>query len=101
MARQKSVIKLEGRIGDLSFCKSGGDYLARSKGGVNGDRIKNDPAFALTRENGEEFGRAGKASKLLRNALKVPVFKSADNRVASRLTTNLLKVIKADTTNKR
>ncbi len=101
MARQKGVIKLEGRIGDLSFYKSGGDYLARSKGGVDGDRIKNDPAFARTRENGVEFGRAGKASKLLRNALKVPISKSADNRVASRLTTNLLKVIKADTTNKR
>jgi len=68
---------------------------------VDGDRIKNDPAFARTRENGEEFGRAGKASKLLRNALKVPVSKSADKRVASRLTTALLKVIQADTTNKR
>ena len=65
MARQKGVIKLEGRIGDLSFYKSGGDYLARAKGGVDGDRIKNDPAFARTRENGEEFGRAGKASKLV------------------------------------
>jgi len=101
MARQKGVIKLEGRIGDLSFYKSGGDYLARAKGGVDGDRIKNDPAFARTRENGEEFGKAGKASKLLRNALKVPVSKSADKRVASRLTTALLKVIQADTTNKR
>ncbi len=101
MARQKGVIKLEGRIGDLSFYKSGGEYLARSKGGVDGDRIKNDPAFARTRENGEEFGRAGKASKLLRNALKVPISRSADNRVASRLTTALLKVVQADTTNRR
>jgi len=101
MARQKGVIKLEGRIGDLSFYKSGSDYLARSKGGVDAERIKKDPAFARTRENGEEFGRAGKASKLLRNALKVPVSKSADNRVASRLTTALLKVIQADATNKR
>ncbi|TAI92947.1 hypothetical protein DMA11_25320, partial [Marinilabiliaceae bacterium JC017] len=76
MARQKGVIKLEGRIGDLSFYKTGGEYMARSKGGVDGDRIKNDPAFARTRENGAEFGRAGKSGKLLRNALKGLVSKA-------------------------
>ncbi|MBN2166741.1 MAG: hypothetical protein JW717_10725 [Marinilabiliaceae bacterium] len=101
MARQKGIIKLEGRIGDLSFYKNGGDYLARSKGGVDGDRIKNDPAFARTRENGSEFGRAGKASKLLRSALKAPISVASDKQVASRLTTALLKVIQADTTNAR
>ncbi|WP_075589859.1 hypothetical protein [Labilibacter marinus] len=101
MARQKGVIKLEGRIGDLSFYKSGGDYLARSKGGVDAERIKKDPAFARTRENGAEFGRAGKASKLLRSVFKAPIAQSADNKVASRLTTAMLKVVQADTTNKR
>jgi len=101
MARQKGIIKLTGPVGDVSFYKSGTEYLARTKGGVDADRIKTDPAFARTRENGQEFGRAGKASKLLRNALKVPISKSADNQVASRLTTALLKVIQADTTNAR
>ncbi len=101
MARQKGIIKLTGPVGDVSFYKSGTDYLARTKGGVDADRIKTDPAFARTRENGQEFGRAGKASKLLRNALKGPISKTADNKVASRLTTALLKVIQADTTNAR
>jgi len=101
MARQKGVIKLEGRIGDLSFYKNGGEYYAREKGGVDGDRIKSDPAYARTRENGAEFGRAGKASKLMRSAFKVPISKSADKRVASRLATEMLKVIQADTTNLR
>ncbi|TLX71659.1 hypothetical protein E9993_20045 [Labilibacter sediminis] len=101
MARQKGVIKLEGRIGDLSFYKSGNDYLARTKGGVDSERIKKDPAFARTRENGAEFGRAGKASKLLRAVFKAPISQSADKKVASRLTTALLKVVQADTTNHR
>jgi len=99
MARQKGIIKLTGPVGDVSFYKSGTEYLARTKGGVDADRIKTYPAFARTHENGQEFGRAGKASKLLRNALKVPISKTADNKVASRLTTALLKVIQADTTN--
>ncbi|WP_282038209.1 hypothetical protein [Saccharicrinis aurantiacus] len=101
MARQKGVIKLEGRVGDLSFYKSGGDYLARTKGGVDGDRIKKDPAFARTRENGAEFGRAGKASKLLRGVFKAPIAMTADKKVASRLTTQMLKVAQSDTTNGR
>ena len=101
MARQKGVIKLEGRVGDLSFYKSGNDYLAREKGGVSGDRIKNDPAYARTRENGAEFGRAGKAGKELRNALNEVLTKAADKRVSNRLAASMLKVIQADTTNQR
>lgn len=70
MARQESFLKLKGRVGDLTFYKSGGKYLARTKGGIDGDRIKNDPRFARTRENGQEFLRAVKAGKLLRDAFR-------------------------------
>ncbi|TRX72577.1 hypothetical protein [Carboxylicivirga sp. M1479] len=101
MARQKGVIKLEGRVGDLSFYKSGNEYLAREKGGVDGDRIKKDPAYARTRENGAEFGRAGKAGKELRNALNEVLVRSADKRVSNRLASAILKAIQADTTNRR
>jgi hypothetical protein len=101
MARQKGVLKLEGSIGDISFYKSQDGYFARMKGGVDGERIKNDPKFARTRENGSEFGRAGKGGKLLRNALRVLLLNTSDNRMASRLTREMLKVIKADSTNSR
>lgn len=101
MARQKGVILLEGKVGNLSFYRNEGQYLARTKGGVDGDRIKNDPAFVRTRENGQEFGRAGAAGKLLRNALRLLLLNSADNRVTGRMTREILKVIQADTTNDR
>ena len=55
MARQKGIIKLKGSIGDVSFYKTKDGYLAREKSGVDKDRIKNDPAFQRTRENGAEF----------------------------------------------
>jgi hypothetical protein len=70
MAKQKGIIKLEGTIGDITFYKSQDGYLAREKGGVPADRIANDPAFQRTRENGAEFGAAGKAGKVLRNAIR-------------------------------
>ncbi len=101
MARQKGIIKLEGTIGDVSFYKSKDGYLAREKGGVDAERIKNDPAFARTRENGSEFGRAGKAGKLIRTAFRPLLLKTADSKITSRLTKQMLKVIQADATNPR
>jgi hypothetical protein len=102
MARQKGVLKFEGQMGGVSFYKTAQDgFLAREKGGVDADRIKNDPAFERTRENGAEFGRAGAAGKLLRTSLRALILNSADSRMASRLTREMVKVIQADETNPR
>lgn len=101
MAKQAGIIRLEGNIGGMSFYKSIHGYLVREKGGIDGKRIANDPAFQRTRENGEEFGRAGRGSKLLRSAIRLLLQNVKDKRVASRLTTQLLKVIKTDSVNER
>ena len=71
MAKQTGIIKLKGTIGDISFYKTTDGHLARGKGGIDPERIKNDPAFQRTRENGSEFGTAGKGGKLLRNAIRI------------------------------
>lgn len=101
MARQKGIIKLDGTIGDITFYKSKDGYLAREKGGIPADRIANDPAFQRTRENGAEFGRAGKAGKVLRNAIRALLQNASDSRMVSRLTTEMVKVIQEDVTNTR
>lgn len=101
MAKQTGIIKLKGTIGDISFYKSADGHLARAKGGVDGDRIKNDPAFQRTRENGSEFGRAGKGGKLLRNSIRILLQNAKDRRTSSRLTSSIMKVVKSDTTNSR
>lgn len=101
MARQKSIIKLDGTIGDITFYKSKDGYLAREKGGVPADRIRNDPAFQRTRENGSEFGRAGKSGKVLRNSIRALLQNSSDSRMVSRLTQQMVKVIQMDETNPR
>ena len=97
MARQKGIIKLKDTIGDITFYKTMDGHLARIKGGIDASRIKNDPAFQRTRENGSEFGRAGKAGKILRTALRALLLNSADGRMVSRLTQKMVKVIQADT----
>lgn len=101
MAKQNSVITLKGTIGNITFYKSKAGNLARQKGGVDGERIASDPAFARTRENGSEFGRAGKAGKLLRNAFRMMLVKAKDSYMAGRLQAELVKVIQADATSLR
>ena len=102
MARQKGIIKLKGTLGGITFYKTSQDgHLAREKGGIEKSRIENDPAFQRTRENGSEFGRAGKAGKLLRTALRALLLNSADGRMVSRLTKEMVKVIQADLVSER
>jgi hypothetical protein len=102
MARQKGIIKLKGTIGDITFYKTSQDgHLAREKGGIEKERIMSDPAFQRTRENGSEFGRAGKAGKMLRTALRALLLNSADGRMVSRLTQQMVRVIQADAVNER
>ena len=101
MARQEGIIKLKGRIGSLSFYKNQGSYLARTKGGIDGERLKTDPRFERTRENGREFLRAIKAGKLLRDAFRERLYMTADNRMSGRLTSLFSKVIKTDAVSTR
>ncbi|MBC7847719.1 MAG: hypothetical protein H7Y10_14660 [Flavobacterium sp.] len=101
MARQKGIIKLKGTIGDITFYKSKDGYIAREKGGIDAKRLATDPAFQRTRENGAEFGRAGKAGKILRTALRSLLINSSDSKMVARLTQQMVKVIQADLTSVR
>lgn len=101
MAKQKGIIKLDGTIGDISFYKSKDGYLAREKGGVDADRIKKDPAFERTRENGSEFGGSAKSGKLLRDAIRSLMQNASDGRVTSRLTKLMTQIKNLDATSVR
>lgn len=102
MAKLKSLIKIEGTLDDLTFYKGKeGAYLVRTKGGVNADRIKNDPAFARTRENGTEFGHAASSGKVLRRAITNLLADVKDTSVTARLTQVMSKVKNTDTTSIR
>lgn len=102
MARQKrGVVNLDGRAGTLSFFLGRDGYSARTSDGMNGKRIATNDRFARTRENGREFGRAGKAGKLLRTAFREISRDVSDPRVTGRLTAAMLRVVKSDPISKR
>lgn len=101
MAEQKGLFRVRGTLGGVNFYSSKDGDLAREKGGVSKDKIRNDPAFARTRENGMEFGTAGSTGKMLRDLLRPYMMNASDGRVASRLTKTMMQLLKLDTTSDR
>lgn len=101
MAQQKSILKLQGTIGGITFYKSKDGYLAREKGGVDASRIANDPGFARTRENGAEFGNAASAGKLLRDSMRALAKDASDGRVTARVTQIMAQIKNMDEANAR
>lgn len=101
MARLKGLLKIEGTLDNLTFYKTQDGHLVKTKSGVSGDRIANDPNFQRTRENGSEFGSSASAGKLLRNAVRNLMMNASDNRVTSRLTQIMTQIKNYDATSPR
>ena len=92
MAKQKGFIKLKGSLGGLTFYKNNGDDLIRTTGGVDKNRIKNDPAFKRTRENMSEFGGSATVGKALRMGFANIIKSMSDNSVVGRITGVMKKI---------
>ena len=101
MPQQKSILPLQGTVGEINFFKSSDGYRMRAKGGVNKKRIATDPRFERTRENGATFGTAGKAGKVLRISLLTLIETASDTRMISRLVRQIFQVLQADQKNPR
>ena len=101
MARQNGLFKIKGTLDNVTFYKSVDGDLARMKTSVDKDRIKNDPAFLRTRENGAEFGSSAKAGKLTRDGLRPIALNATDNRVVSRMTKLMTSIKNLDATSVR
>ncbi|MGK6350622.1 hypothetical protein [Parapedobacter sp. DT-150] len=101
MAYQKSDIKLEGSVGDLSFYRQGEAYLVRTKGGVDSKRFATDPKLERSRENTAEFGRASAIAKQIRQSLReaLPLFH--EGTMQTRLNARMLQILKNDGINGR
>lgn len=101
MAQQKGILKIKGKIDDLSFYQSQDGHMVRMKGGVDGKRIASDASFVRTRENMAEFASSASAGKTLRVALFSLIQNAKDNRVSSRLMKLMSEVKNMDATSAR
>ncbi|MFD2201819.1 hypothetical protein [Shivajiella indica] len=101
MAKQTSIITLNGAIGGISFYKTKDGYLAREKGGVSKSRIMNDPRFARTRENIREFTENARVTKLVLDTLRPATLRIADPKIYQRMVRLFMQILRTDPVNNR
>lgn len=92
MARNKSIIKISGKIGDLQFFNRNGKGYVGLAAQLSKERIKKDPAFKRTRENMAEFGGAASVSKAIRTLL-IPLRGLFEKGLHARFTSVLRQLI--------
>lgn len=95
MATLINGIQFTGSLGNISgYTRKGSDKnFARTKGGADKDRIMNDPALELTKQNSVEFAGCGKAAGTVRQAVLPLAHLAAPNFNINASATKILKVI--------
>ena len=101
MAREHSILKLKGRLGEMVFYENSEGHQVRTRGGISRDRILNGENFVRTRENMNEFGNINRAGKLIRKSLNEFLRQARDLRTGSRLVSLIAKVKNLDTVSVR
>lgn len=101
MAKQDGFHPVIGTLGKTTFYKTQDGYMARGRTKISAERIAKDPAFKRLRDNMQEFGRAGRAGKVMRTPLSSLLKTTSDKRLIRRMTAEMMKVVKSDSTNRR
>lgn len=96
MAKIDGIVEIQGTVKGVTFYRTKDGMLARAKGGISKKRMKTDPAFQRTRENGVEFGHNAKMGKLLRNSAISLLQLAKDSRVSSRLSQSMSQIKNLD-----
>lgn len=96
MAKFDGIFEIKGTLQGMSFYKSKDGLLIRKKGGIDKSRIKNDPAFQRTRENGAEFAHNAKMGQLMRKSVANLLSLAKDYRVSSRMSQAMSRIKNLD-----
>ncbi len=101
MAHQAGPLQNRGTIGNITFAQTKYGYLAKMKRSASKSNFKSNPALDRVRDNCSEFGRAGKAGKLLRETFKLELKFAKDYSMLARLVKVLVQIAKTDPLNPR
>ena len=99
MARQVTILKFTGPLGEMSMYNSKYGPIARKRGGPSAKQMKNSPSFRRVRQHQSEFSRAAKASQLLRLAFYPQVMAAKETFTNARLIKLFTQIVKADRVN--
>ena len=98
MAKQEGMIIVRGAVGNISYRRTGDGFQVGLKSKLNRDNVLSDKAFEQTRLVNREFGTAGKAGKLIRDAIMIQLKSAGDGKLAPRMQKILMQALKQDTT---
>lgn len=97
MANQESFLKLEGKLGDVSFRKTKKGYKAYQKTNVKQSSLLTSPKAEHILQLQREFTRASTYSKMLKDALRPVASHCQDQYLFAKLNAITRRVIIADT----
>jgi hypothetical protein len=98
MAQQTGILGIKGTVGGLVFAKDGS---VRQKPASNKATFTSSKSMVRVRENASEFGSAGSAGKLVRDALRTQIQAASDRYMVSRLSKVMKSIINLDATSDR
>lgn len=96
MAKVTGDGKLPKRIDDYSIYPLHGEMIVRRKSGFTPEKVKNEPKYALTRQNATEFGRVSSLCKKIRLALAGVLPKKDGLAVCNLLVRQMMQLIVLD-----
>lgn len=96
------LFNISGKVGDLVFCRTGNGVVVRScTNTLTKKRVQTDPAFARTRENMAEFGRAARYGRLIRNSFQPLINDRWRRELTGRVVRQIRQAFEADTDHQR
>lgn len=99
MARQEGQMKITGTMGNFIYFRRGDKYFVKLKPHVDPKHLTKNPGSERQRQNMMEFGRAGKAGKLIFLAFATSHYMAKDMNLCAHLLREAHKVIKSDNHN--
>jgi hypothetical protein len=92
------IVKIKGKIDQLNFFESQDGYMVQKTAKFNKEKYLTSETYDLTRRNAGEFGIAGKAARVFRDAWIAQIGRAADNRLMSRILKSMISVLQTDST---
>ncbi len=86
MAEQSGIVRIKGKIGNLSFYQGNNKDLVKTATGPSKERIMTDPKYIRTRENLSEFGGSAHIGKAFRTGLSETINVMKGKYMAGRVT---------------
>lgn len=101
MPRQRGIIRIIGKVGDMSYYENNGQGFLRTASGPSKEQIQNGANYKRTRENNSEFGGSATVAKAIKDGFVTVISKIKDRYLHARLVEKVREINKRSSTGLR